>query len=186
MIEILRYVSEVYHSADGLSQPRGIGRRPLWFKASRVDISPPPNLDSRFRSDCLSVYSAGLRRLASLLASVDASNSHPVFVAAVLVCITTLAQGPRAGKYLLFSDIAVAEWFPLVQGLKSVLTTFSISAIFSGPLRLFSCHTARASRTTADILHLPRLQWIGPFNQLKDFVAKSSGIEMGSNVSKQS
>lgn len=141
-----------------------------------------PQNQHHFRIIAESFCSAGLRGLASQLASVDPNSSHTVFVAAVLVCITTLAQGPRAGEYLLFSDVAVAEWFPLLQGLKSVLTTFSISAIFSGPLRLFSCHTARTGRTTADILHLPRLEWIDPFNQLKDFVAKSSGIEMESNV----
>ena len=108
-----------------------------------------------------------------MLSIADTDNCHAVFVAAILVCMTTLARGPRLGEYLLFSDSGTSDWVPLLRGIGALLDKFGEEKIFSGPLKQFACKSAQATQPAAQYIKLKRLDWLTQLHQLRNMVMLS-------------
>ncbi|KAB8243975.1 hypothetical protein BDV35DRAFT_407182 [Aspergillus flavus] len=65
-------------------------------------------------------YNTALSQVSSLIAELNESTCQAVYGSSVLICLCSLAKGPRDGEYLAFSDSDRAEWLTLLRGIRSI------------------------------------------------------------------
>ncbi|KAE8137140.1 hypothetical protein BDV38DRAFT_247290 [Aspergillus pseudotamarii] len=65
-------------------------------------------------------YNIALTQVSSSIAELKESTCHVVYGSSVLICLCSLAKGPRDGEYLAFSDSDRAEWLMLLRGIRSI------------------------------------------------------------------
>lgn len=122
--------------------------------------------------------SIGLRALATALHAVDTKNCHAIFTGSVFVCFNVLARGPLSGEYLLFTETGPSIWFQLLKGVRSILEMFGSDRVFSGPpFQSLSAGHQQANQPVAVVRGLPRLDWIGHFQQLRDNIKLSDDLD---------
>ncbi|KAE8373852.1 hypothetical protein BDV26DRAFT_54858 [Aspergillus bertholletiae] len=65
-------------------------------------------------------YNVALTQVSSSIAGLDQSTCHAIYGSSVLICLCSLAKGPRAGEYLAFSGSGHVEWLTLLRGIRSI------------------------------------------------------------------
>ncbi|KAB8215058.1 hypothetical protein BDV33DRAFT_227871 [Aspergillus novoparasiticus] len=65
-------------------------------------------------------YNTALTLVSSSIAGLNESTCQAVYSSSVLICLCSLAKGPRDGEYLAFSDSDRAEWLTLLRGIRSI------------------------------------------------------------------
>ncbi|KAB8072049.1 hypothetical protein BDV29DRAFT_178113 [Aspergillus leporis] len=65
-------------------------------------------------------YNTALTQVSSSITGLDENTCHAVYSSSVLICLCSLAKGPRDGEYLAFSDADRAEWLTLLRGIRSI------------------------------------------------------------------
>lgn len=65
-------------------------------------------------------HNIALTQVSSSIAELSESTCHAVYGSSVLICLCSLARGPRDGEYLAFSDSDRAEWLTLLRGIRSI------------------------------------------------------------------
>ncbi|KAI0478364.1 hypothetical protein F4859DRAFT_504188 [Xylaria cf. heliscus] len=79
----------------------------------------------------------GLRRTIEILPNLNAENCAELYVATILVFVSTLAKRPRPGHLLLIADGSEVAWWELFKGIRIVVESIGIPTVFSdelGPL----------------------------------------------------
>lgn len=120
--------------------------------------------------------SAGLAETLRALPHLSRDNCGPLYVAAMLISLGSLAAGPSGPDDLLLSCTGAAEpmrrsWIQISRGVRSIRDSFSRAVIFSGlaePLRSrTSWHEGTPYRPTCLRQGFPRLDWTGPLRELR-------------------
>ncbi|KAK6813106.1 hypothetical protein RU639_010804 [Aspergillus parasiticus] len=65
-------------------------------------------------------YNTALTQVSSSIAGLNESTCQVVYGSSVLICLCSLAKGPRDGEYLAFSNSDRAEWLTLLRGIRSI------------------------------------------------------------------
>lgn len=126
--------------------------------------------------------STGLRGLAAALHDIDMNNCQAVYAGSVFVCFNILGRGPLPGEYLLFSERGPSMWFQLLKGVRSILERVGSSMVFSGPLQGPSSGHQQTYQPMAVAYGLPRLDWIGHFQRLRDHIECSDDFNAAVDV----
>ncbi|KAL1617231.1 hypothetical protein SLS56_011094 [Neofusicoccum ribis] len=115
----------------------------------------------------------GLQKTSEILANLDEGNCQALYVSAVLVCLYVFAKGPSPGDYMVFSDNGPSEWFPLLQGVRSIIEMYGHQVLFTGALSPMVNGPRRAVQPTAVREQKSRIDWEKPFDDLRQFIALS-------------
>ncbi|PIG82790.1 C6 transcription factor [Aspergillus arachidicola] len=83
-------------------------------RSSSMDASHGRNLEGDRH------YNTALTQVSSSIAGLNESTCQAVYGSSVLICLCSLAKGPRDGEYLAFSDSDRAEWLTLLRGIRSI------------------------------------------------------------------
>ena len=133
-----------------------------------------PHLRDHYEVIAMDFRAAGVRDFIVKLPTLNANNSQALLTAAVLICITTLAQRPQAEEYLLFNIKGLPAWFQLLKGIKAVLISTGTSQIFSGSLETLACTEMHINKPGASMYGYPDLPgWLDHFSRLEDFITQS-------------
>ncbi|OGM44435.1 C6 transcription factor [Aspergillus bombycis] len=91
-------------------------------------------------------YNTALTQVSASIAGLNESTCHAVYGSAVLICLCSLAKGPREGEYLAFGDSDCAEWLTLLRGIRSI-TEVSRDLFYIDPV------SSPSSETRERLLH---------------------------------
>ncbi|KAM0491538.1 hypothetical protein ACHAP8_010583 [Fusarium lateritium] len=82
-------------------------------------------------------HSIALVHVTNLLPKIKQDNCSALYIATVLVCNYAFAKPPKEGHLLVPLDSNETAWWNLFRGVRFVIDTMGLEAIFSGPLGPF-------------------------------------------------
>ncbi|KAF4466819.1 Sterol uptake control 2 [Fusarium albosuccineum] len=92
---------------------------------------------SRYEQLAEGHHSIALREVTDLLPKISRKNCSALYIATVLVCNYTFAKRPSKGHLLVVADRTEVAWWNIFRGVRFVIETVGLPAIFSGPLGPF-------------------------------------------------
>ncbi|KAK7215878.1 hypothetical protein V2G26_003881 [Clonostachys chloroleuca] len=83
----------------------------------------------------------GLRRTTDILPNLSVENCAELYVATILVCTCTLAKRPGPDNLLVVADGGEVSWWDLFRGVRIIVETIGMQAVFAGELGPMSSDT---------------------------------------------
>ncbi|SCO92296.1 uncharacterized protein FRV6_16424 [Fusarium oxysporum] len=82
-------------------------------------------------------HSKALSHVTNLLPQINHQNCSALYIATVLICNYAFAKPPKKGHLLVPFDGTETAWWNLFRGVRFVIETMGLTAIFSGPIGPF-------------------------------------------------
>ncbi|KAG5807341.1 hypothetical protein H9Q74_003489 [Fusarium xylarioides] len=82
-------------------------------------------------------HSKAVAHVTNLLPQINHQNCSALYIATVLICNYAFAKPPKKGHLLVQSNNTETAWWNLFRGIRFVIETMGITAIFSGPIGPF-------------------------------------------------
>ncbi|EXK35670.1 hypothetical protein FOMG_08883 [Fusarium oxysporum f. sp. melonis 26406] len=89
-------------------------------------------------------HSKALSHVTNLLPQINHQNCSALYIATVLICNYAFAKPPKKGHLLVPFDGTETAWWNLFRGVRFVIETMGLTAIFSGPIGPFPPKAASA------------------------------------------
>ncbi|CAH0051046.1 unnamed protein product [Clonostachys solani] len=107
----------------------------LLLAVSALHLSRQEPLRRRRLEERAEVHLAiGLLRTTDILPNLSAENCAELYVATILVCTCTFAKRPGPDNLLVVADGAEVAWWDLFRGVRIIVETIGIQAVFAGEL----------------------------------------------------
>lgn len=104
------------------------------------------------------LYGMALPVVIQQLSSLSADNCEVLYVCSGLICFYHFGRGPQPGQFVAFSDDGMAEWFILLQGVRTIMNQY-FDVLMDGVL--------------AGSTHLPNAQFKGTSTPARPRISKS-------------
>ncbi|RSL84905.1 hypothetical protein CEP51_003627 [Fusarium floridanum] len=115
--------------------------------------------------------SVALRQVTELLPHVSRKNCSALYIATVLVCNYTFAKPPGQNHFLLVAEGTKVAWWNLFRGVRIVIETMGLPAIFSGVLGPFPPENTTKLPPIED--RQGYIPWEGPMSSLDELISGS-------------
>ncbi|KAF5591693.1 sterol regulatory element-binding ECM22 [Fusarium pseudocircinatum] len=116
-------------------------------------------------------HSKAVSHVTNLLPQIDHQNCSALYIATVLICNYAFAKPPKKGHLLVQSHDTETAWWNLFRGIRFVIETMGIKAIFSGPIGPFP--PKAASAIPPAIGRTGYIAWEKPLADLKTMIHDS-------------
>lgn len=138
--------------------------------------------EGRWNSPYLSLasqhLSLGITNMAKALDVIDGTNRGALLVSSLLVCFCTLSAGPKSADDLLLCKVGNSTVsggvLPFARGMRLIQESIDFSTFYTGllrPLHPVIAGSVDDPRPTCYYLGLPRIDWVGPLNKIRDVIA---------------
>ncbi|CAH0003794.1 unnamed protein product [Clonostachys byssicola] len=133
---------------------------------------------SRYRDLAEAHHSIALPQVTSLLPQISRNNCSALYIATVLVCNYTFAKPPTENHLLVVADSSEVAFWNLFRGVRFVIETMGLPAIFTGHIGPFPppVNTTAVPSTEGDNGYIP---WEWPLNRLEErlLACQDPGLE---------
>ncbi|EXL90005.1 hypothetical protein NOF04DRAFT_5398 [Fusarium oxysporum II5] len=121
-------------------------------------------------------HSIALSHVTNLLPQIKRENCSALYIATVLVCNYAFAKPPKNGHLLVQRDATETAWWNLFRGVRFVIETMGLAAIFSGPIGPFPPETT--SNVPPPVGRAGYIAWEKPLADLSMMIhySQSSGL----------
>jgi hypothetical protein len=127
-----------------------------------------PSRKQFFITEALRHHNIALQTATPLIKDISSEDCDALYMFASNCCAFTLAQGPKPGDFMLFSDHGIAEWLSLFRGIRPMIE-LHLDTLRTGPLApMIELGTAIAMKQYTSISTLP------PLTALKELIQHSS------------
>ncbi|KAJ9145363.1 Sterol regulatory element-binding protein ECM22-like protein 1 [Pleurostoma richardsiae] len=128
----------------------------------------------------------GLRQVTELLPSISKDNCSGLYIATVLVCVTTFAKGPRPGHLLVIAEGHEVAWWNLLRGVRFVVETIGGIGVVMGSLGLLPVDQAeKRDKKEEEKAEEPDIrmindmvQWEEPLSKLSDIILQAGSVDV--------
>ncbi|KAH7141904.1 hypothetical protein EDB81DRAFT_723144 [Dactylonectria macrodidyma] len=119
--------------------------------------------------------SLALREVTDILPRISRKNCSALYIATVLVCNYTFAKTPKKGHLLVVAEGTEVAWWVLFRGVRFVIETMGLPAIFSGHLGPFPPeNSTEIPQSDDDKGYIP---WEEPLSNLEGLIANWEELE---------
>ncbi|KAF4446541.1 Sterol uptake control protein 2 [Fusarium austroafricanum] len=121
-------------------------------------------------------YSIALPHVTNLLPQIKRENCSALYIATVLICNYAFAKPPKEGHLLVQNSGTETAWWNLFRGVRFVIETMGLPAIFSGPIGPFP--PENTSNVPPPVGREGYLAWEKPLAELRTMIhnSQSSGL----------
>ncbi|KAI8395834.1 hypothetical protein FOFC_21364 [Fusarium oxysporum] len=116
-------------------------------------------------------HSKALSHVTNLLPQINHQNCSALYIATVLICNYAFAKPPKKGHLLVPFDGTETAWWNLFRGVRFVIETMGLTAIFSGPIGPFPPETA--SSIPPPVGRAGYIAWEKPLGDLRTMIHDS-------------
>ncbi|KAK2669694.1 Zn(2)-C6 fungal-type DNA-binding domain [Fusarium oxysporum f. sp. vasinfectum] len=116
-------------------------------------------------------HSKALSHVTNLLPQINHQNCSALYIATVLICNYAFAKPPKKGHLLVPFDGTETAWWNLFRGVRFVIETMGLTAIFSGPIGPFPPETA--SSIPPPVGRAGYIAWEKPLADLRTMIHDS-------------
>ncbi|RGP72012.1 sterol uptake control 2 [Fusarium longipes] len=123
-------------------------------------------------------HSIALSHVTNLLPQIKQDNCSALYIATVLICSYAFAKPPKKCHLLVPFDGKETAWWNLFRGVRFVIETMSLEAIFSGPIGPFPPETT--SNIPPPVGRTGYIAWEQPLADLSAMIHNSQSSEFPS------
>ncbi|KAI0377163.1 hypothetical protein F5Y04DRAFT_189620 [Hypomontagnella monticulosa] len=115
----------------------------------------------------------GIRQATGMLPSMNKDNCSGLYISACLACCFSFAQKPGPQNLLVVSDGCEVPWFNLLRGVRLIVETYGLEAVFSGVLGPFPPPPAPEVDKDPKLneLILEFVPWEEPLQKVEDMIS---------------
>lgn len=123
----------------------------------------------------------GIRQATEMLPRMSKDNCSGLYISACLACCFSFAQKPGPRNLLVVADGCEVSWLNLLRGVRLIIETYGLEAVFSGVLAPFPPPALAAdgkdSEPNEPILEF--IPWEEPLRKIEDMISSTSGPKQG-------
>ncbi|KAJ4116116.1 hypothetical protein NW768_011088 [Fusarium equiseti] len=120
-------------------------------------------------------HSIALSHVTNLLPRIKRENCSALYIATVLICNYAFAKPPKEGQLLIPLDSTETAWWNLFRGVRFVIETMGLEAIFSGPIGPFP--PENTTNVPPPVGRTGYIAWEKPLSDLSSMIHDSQSSE---------
>lgn len=139
----------------------------------RVRLEPEQH--GRFKRLADGHLAIGIRQSMELLSRLSRDNCDAVYITACLACTCSFAQEPGPRHLLVVADGSEVPWFNLFRGVRLIVETMGLEAIFSGVLGPFGEPPSDTDLPRGiDKSRLEFIPWEEPLHKVSELISATA------------